>query len=192
MSVVRCQQKTTLHEMPRTDTHQEPELETIHMLGFGIGKERYGIDLAEAVEVIRDLMMMQACSSTSMTERFVRCNRRNTIVFNLDQCLTIQGEKRTERKPASFFLLDEKIQDCCVGILVPGIPSILEKGYTGTRTGKRRNPRKKTPLRGTVRTTPPGSRRRARTSISIIDLRELVDNCIVHLKYMNSLHYAGN
>jgi len=192
MAVVHCHQKTTLHELPAQGIEKAPEEKTIHMLGFGIGKERYGIDLVEAIDIIRELMMMQSCTSMSMTEQFVRCNRRNTIVFNLDQCLTIQGEKKTERKPASFFLLEEKIQDCCVGILVPGIPTIHEKGYNGTTLRRRQRIQKKTPIRGTIRTTAPGKRRRSRDCVSIIDLRELVDNCIVHVKCMNSLHYAGN
>ena len=117
MSVAHCHQKITSPEMPVQGHGKVPEAKTIHMLGFGIGNERYGIDLKEAVEVIRDLVIMQSCTSTSMTERFVKCNRRNTIVFNLDQCLTIQGEhppggnlpvfscwKKRSRTPAWEFL----------------------------------------------------------------------------------------
>ena len=192
MSVAHCHQKITSPEMPVQGHGKVPEAKTIHMLGFGIGNERYGIDLKEAVEVIRDLVIMQSCTSTSMTERFVKCNRRNTIVFNLDQCLTIQGEHPAGRKPASLFLLEEKIQDSCVGILVPGIPSIVEDGFTGTRHGRGHTIQKKTPVRGIIRTPVPCRKGHARNSISLINLRELVENCIVQLRYMTPLHYTSN
>jgi chemotaxis signal transduction protein len=163
---------------------------SIHMLGFELGKDRYGIDLKEAMDVIRDLMMIQACTTRSMTERFVKFNRRHTFVFNLDECLRIHNGAGKTTSP-SFLLLDEKIQDFCVGILVPGIPSIQKREFTAAGSRKNSRARTGTPLRGIVRGKTPGLRARS-APVQIIDLRELVENCIVHIRYMDSLQQTGN
>ena len=160
------------------------------MLGFGIGDVQYGIDLSEAIDVIRELRMMQACTPVSMTKHFLRCNRRNTLVFNLDECLTMQGGQEAH-KPASFVMLDEKIQDSCVGILVPGIPTVINKRYTPSRAG-REHVAKKIPVRSLVKKTGAGTKRDARDSVTLIDLRNLVENCIVRVKFMNSMQHAQN
>ena len=160
------------------------------MLGFGIGDVQYGIDLSEAIDVIKDLRMMQACTPVSMTRHFLRCNRRNTLVFNLDECLTMQGGQEGH-KPASFVMLDEKIQDSCVGILVPGIPTAINKSYIPSRTG-RTHSSKKIPVRSLARTTGSGKKRGARDSVTLIDLRNLVEDCIVRMKFMNAMPHAQN
>ena len=159
------------------------------MLGFGIGDVQYGIDLAEAIDVIRDLRMMQACTPVPMTKRFLRCNRRNTLVFNLDECLTMQGGKEGH-KPASFVMLDEKIQDSCVGILVPGIPTVISKRYTPSRAG-RGHVAKKIPVRN-LKNAGSGKKRDTRDSVTLIDLRNLVEDCIVRMKFMNTMPHAQN
>lgn len=156
------------------------------MLGFGMGENYYGIDLREAHDVIRDLMMIQSCTPGSMTERFIRHNRRDTIVFDLGHCLKILGEGECERKTTSFFMLDEKIADCSVGILVPGTPSFLTGEFTKKPAGTNSLTRTVIPLRVIFRNSGPGSWRTPRGTCSLINLRECVENCIVHLKYQDS------
>jgi len=158
----------------------------LQMLGFGMGEKYYGIDLKEARDVIRELMMIQSCATGSMTKRFIRHNRRDTIVFDLGHCLKILGEGECERKTTSFFMLDEKIADSCAGILVPGIPSFLTGEYPKKPAGTNSCTRTVTSLRGIFRNSGPGSWRASRGTCSQINLRECVENCIVYLKYQDS------
>ena len=191
MADVQCQQTTVSREISEHNPEKAPSPKTRRMLGFDIGDIQYGIDLSETIDVIKDLRMIQSCTPVSMTKHFLRCNRRNTLVFNLDECLTMQGGQEGH-KPASFVMLDEKIQDSCVGILIPGIPTALNKSYTPTRAGIRHTAQKKIPVRSLVRNTTPGKKRGARNTVTVIDLRNLVDNCIVRMKFKHSMHHAQN
>jgi hypothetical protein len=194
MAVAKSQRKSVSKNYPGIISRNIPPgtEKIIQMLGFGMGEEHYGIDLGEATDVMRDLVMIQSCTTSSITERFIRRNRRETIVFDLDHCLRIQGAGGRERSTTSFFMLDEKIGDCCAGILVPGVPSI----YSGEDPKKLRKvpscTRSVPPLRGIFRKSGPYTRRKSRGHLSLIDLRECVENCIVHLKYLDSLQHNRN
>ncbi|WP_321508219.1 hypothetical protein [uncultured Methanoregula sp.] len=192
MTVAQYQQKSELHKSPEP-VHVSPTVaKKRKILRIGIDGDLFGIDLNEAIEVIRDLMMIQSCNSKSMTERFIRFNRRNTIVFNLDRCLSFQDGKKALHKPASFVMLDEKIEDSCVGILVPGIPSVIRKGTAGSHPAIQPRIHKEIPVRGGSRNPKCGYGKDAMNTIPVIDLRELVDSCIIHLRYMDSQKYIGN
>jgi hypothetical protein len=192
MAVVISQQKSGSRKIPAKVYPETAAVKakSIRMLGFGIGNDRYGIDLEETMDVIRDLMMIQSSTPQSMTEQFVKRNRRNTIVFNLDRCLSDLGEGRAGRKPASFFMLEEKIQDCCVGILVPGIPVILTGKYPedGTDSKSRST---MFPL-VTIENSRRGAVRKSRCTVSLIDLRQFVENCIVRIRYADLQKHDQN
>jgi hypothetical protein len=194
MAVAKSQRKSVSKNHPgiisRNLPHESEKI--LQMLGFGMGEEYYGIDLGEATDVMRDLIMIQSCTTNSVTERFIRRNRRETIVFDLDHCLRIQGAGGRERNTTSFFMLDEKIGDCCAGILVPGVPSIYSGEYPKKIRGAHSRSRSVPPLRGIFRKSGPGSRRKSRDSFSLINLRECVENSIVHLKYLDSLQHNRN
>jgi len=188
MAVLKPQQRSAQKKCLVTPRGKTPPAATkiLQMLGFGMGEKYYGIDLREARDVIRDLMMIQSCATGSMTERFIRHNRRDTIVFDLGHCLKILGEGECKRKTTSFFMLDEKIADCGAGILVPGIPSFLTGEYPKKPAGTNSRTCSVTPLQGIFRNSGPGSWRTFRGTCSLLNLRECVENCIVHLKYQDS------
>lgn len=155
---------------------------TVPVMGFDIDQKHYGIDLNEALDVIRDLLMVRSLDSRSMTGQFIRKNRRKTIVFDLAGCLALIGDGRTGRKNTSFLLLDNQIADSRVGILVPGIHSIRHEEYSKKRPGRAPEASSPTPQNRIIRSQPPQRGNGSRDTIPLINIRELVDSCICHLK----------
>jgi chemotaxis signal transduction protein len=196
MSVAKSQQESiTKGNTSFVDgKRMSAKVEIVQILGFDMGEERYGIDLKEAVDVIKDLMRIQACTTRSVTKKFIRLNRRNTIVFNLDQCLAIQNERAgsSDRKSPSFFMLNEKIADCCVGILVPGIPSFSAKEVSRGTSSSNSSSRVKNQRGCSSRPALSGNPGKTGKAVSMIDLREFVENCIVTLKYSDSIRHNLN
>ncbi|MFA4876476.1 MAG: hypothetical protein WC586_03610 [Methanoregula sp.] len=179
MTIAQYQQNTALNGTPRVIHGRVPAARKRKMLRISVGPDRYGIDLNEATEVIRDLLMIQSCNPKSMTRRFVKCNRRNTIVFNLEECLSCQDEGKILHKPASFVMLDERLGDSCVGILVPGIPSAIAPADSAPARGPKEH--HDIPVHEVK-----SSQKKARDAIPVIDLRELVENCLIRLRYYHS------
>lgn len=178
MAVATCQQKPALKKKSLSVRQRAPSAKTIRMLGFGMREEQFGIDLAEAADVIRDLAMIQSCTPGSITGQLIRRNRGNTLVFDLDRGLMSTGEGITGRNVTSFFMLDEKIADCSTGILVPGVPTVLTCKCPDVRDGRESPSGSAMPLRGIVRIPGSGSRSRSTHTLSLINLREFAEICI--------------
>jgi hypothetical protein len=179
MTIAQYQQNTALNANTGVIHGKVPVAKKRKLLKIDVGRDRYGIDLNEATDVIRDIMMIQSCNPRSMTKRLVKCNRRNTIVFNLEECLACQEEGKTAHKPASFVMLDEKLGDSCVGILVPGIPSAVTPAPASP--ARHLEEYHDIPVHVVKR-----NQKKARDAIPVIDLRELVEKCLIRLIYYNS------
>jgi hypothetical protein len=192
MAVVRSHQKSVSVKSPAPSGNDDHQGQPIQVLGFGIGNDQYGIEIQEAMDVIRDLMMIQSSTPRSVTRQFIRRNRGNAIVLNLEECLTIQWGGGTDRKKTSFLMLDERILDSCVGILGPGVPEVRNQVFTRVRAGRGLKTGHKTPLRGVSTGTRTNARKKGRNKTSLIDLRELVENCITTLKFMDPHLMAVN
>jgi chemotaxis signal transduction protein len=191
MTIAQCQKNAALNKNFGLVQENSPDPATKRMLKFDTGENIYGIDLGETMEVIRDLMMIQLYNSKSITRHFIKFNRRNTIVFNLDQCLAFQGKGIIGHKHPSFVMLDEKIDDACVGILVPGVKAVLG-GTKALHATKDQKDDWNIPLHAVTRTSRRGYGKKSRDAVSVINLRELVDNCIIHLKYLDSMQRIIN
>ena len=141
----------------------QPALQS-RMLEFSYCGGRYVIDLGEAMDIIADLMTLQSESPHSVTQRFVRRNRRDTIVFDLEQCLAMWQNEVPGSKKTSFVMLDGKVGGSCVGILVPGVPSgLVPEGPDILRNAAQAGGRK------------------ARNAVTLINLEELVVDCLFRL-----------
>jgi len=192
MTIAQCQQNATLDNNFGLVDNDSQDSASKRMLKFDTGGNTYGLDLEETIGVIKDLVMIQSCNSKSITRHFIKYNRRNTIVFNLDQCISFQAKGMNGHKHPSFIMLDEKIDDACVGILVPGVRSVRGTETPAMHTTKDKKDNRNIPIHSPKRTSRRGYGSKARDFLPVINVRELVDDCIVHFRYMDSMQHISN
>jgi hypothetical protein len=89
-------------------------------------------------------------------------------------------------------MLDEKIDDACVGILVPGVRSVRGTETAAMHATKDKKDNRNIPIHAPKRNSRRGYMSKTRDFLPIINVRELVDDCIVHLRYMDSMQHISN
>jgi chemotaxis signal transduction protein len=181
MFVTTLQQKHESHNNELLPRRQSPGTRSVRILAFNSGGSHYAVEMSELKQVIRDLLSIQTCTPPSIITGFMKRNRGETIVFNLDSCLNIQqGIMKKERK-SSILILDEIISGSRVGVLVAGNLEILKMNCPKTRNGLKTGNGDALPVRGIVRNKKPTGA--AADDIELIDIRALVENCIVRLGF---------
>ncbi|MDP3395867.1 MAG: hypothetical protein Q8S57_04275 [Methanoregula sp.] len=129
-----------------------------------------------------DLISIQNVASRTLTTQFIKRNRGETIIFNLESCISIQQSTKKNKGNTSILIFNETIHDSQVGVLVPGIPEILKSNDLWSESDGNSYDGDALPVRGIIRNCKSVTRN-AVDDISLIDIRNLVENCIVRLKY---------
>jgi purine-binding chemotaxis protein CheW len=155
-----------------SDGADEPLTDTIQMLEFIIDNEHFAIDLAEVKEVVSEMILTGPCTPGSIVKPFIKRNRKETIVFDLNRCLNIQSGGRIKGKKTEMLMLSDKIADSALGLLISGISSIKTMEYPWKRTEQDPRARYDTPIYGIIRKT-------GQEEIIWINIRSLVKNCVV-------------
>jgi hypothetical protein len=182
MALLRNQQKSLQASSAVQVYRDVPQTPSVPVMEFDTERGHYGISLDDIKAVTKDLMTVLSGDRHSVAGRFLTLNRRNTIVFNLHECLSIVGEKMTERDNTSFLMLDERVGDCCIGVIVPGIPSVIGRECPKVRPAKKfTGVQKKYPAWVERRLTRRSGKKQGEY-LSLINLRDLVDQSIVHMK----------
>jgi hypothetical protein len=117
----------------------------------------------------------------SIVKPVIKRNRKETIVFDLNRCLHIQYGGIAEREKTGILMLNDKVGDSSLGLLLAGCPAIvtLEPPLKLTRPDPRLPP--ENPIHGIIRKAGSGNRKKARNEMIWIDVRRLIGNCIVKL-----------
>jgi len=155
---------------------------SVSLLKFNLGNCLYAVEMSELKKVIMDLISIQNVSSQSITTQFIKRNRGETIIFNLESCLSIQQSTKKNKRNTSILIFNETIHDSQVGILVPGTPEILKSNGLWSESGADPYDGDALPVRGIIRnkkSVPCNTD----DVITLIDIRNLVENCIVRLKF---------
>jgi chemotaxis signal transduction protein len=142
------------------------------ILEFSVDNQRYGIDLGEVAAAIRDLATGRSSAPWPAPGHFIHRNRRNVIILDLERCLALRQDRQDGRRMSSLLLLDEKVEESCVGILVPGMPSIVTPGAI-SRASRGGAAAVKTP-RKTRRNAAAGFTGRAGSAVQILVLQDLI------------------
>lgn len=185
MFVTKNQQKQESHTDELSSKRQKPASRAVNLLQFSSGKCHYAVEMSEMKQVIRDLISIQACTPRTVTTRLIKKNRGQTIVFNLESCLNIQQCTSKDKGKTSMLILNETMSGSRVGILVPGIPEIQKRNCPRAEANAHSYEGNVIPVRGIIRDGKPGNGNTAE-GIALIDIRSLVDNCIVRLKGWDS------
>lgn len=182
MSVIKTQQKPESHSNKLPARRQRPVTKSESLLKFNSGNSIYAIEMSELKKVIRDLISIQNVTYRSITTQFIKRNRVQTIIFNLESCLNIQQCTLKNNGNSSILIFNETIHDSHVGILVPGTLEIVKPDGSWTESDAGSVDRDALPVRGIIRNKKSGSHNTV-NEITLIDIRNLVENCIVRLKY---------
>ena len=186
MSVIKTQQKPESHRNKLSARRQRPVTKSVSLLKFNSGNSLYAVEMSELKKVIIELISIQNVTSRSITTQFIKKNRGETIIFNLESCLSIQQCTKKNNGNTSILIFNEKIHDSQVGILVPGIPEILKSNGSWSESDADSYDGDTLPVRGIIRNVKSVTRN-AIDDISLIDIRSLVENCIVRLKYWETV-----
>lgn len=184
MVALKSLQKTESHNDQHLTGRKNPLKKSTRLLKFTSGSRHYAVDMSELKQVIRDLIAIQNSTSKSVTARFIKRNREQTIIFNLDSCFNIQQRIIKNDKKTSILILNETIAGSHVGVLVPGTPAILKWNNPLPETGAGFTRRNDHPVRG-IGKKKPGTVKKVH-GITRIDIRELVENCIVRLNCLEA------
>ncbi len=155
-----------------------PLVETLQLLVFAIERKYFAIDLTEVRDIVREARMKHPDSvKPSIVRGIIRRNRRNTIVINLNRCLRIQWGFDIDERNTGILVLDEKVGDSTLGILVTGISSIVTVKYSRLKSDPVHAGKDILPIHGVIRKTGSGIFSGNGSPIIWIDLRSLVNNC---------------
>ena len=175
MSVIKSLQKPESHRNKLSARRQRPVTKSVSLLKFNVGNHLYAVEMSELKKVIMDLISIQNVTTRSITTQFIKRNRGQTIIFNLESCLSIQQCDKKNNGNTSILIFNETIDDSQVGVLVPGTPEILNSNGSWSESDAYSYDGDTLPVRGIIRN--------AVDDITLIDIRSLVENCIVRLKY---------
>lgn len=182
MSVIKSQLKPESHNNELSVRRQRPAAKSVRLLKFTSGSSHYAVEISELKKVISDLISIQASTSRTATTRFIKKNRGQTVVFNLESCLNIQQSTMKNEGKTSILIFNETISGFHVGVLVPGTLEILKSNCPRAESGAGSCDGNTLPIRDIIRIGKPGTSN-TDESITLIDIRNLVENCIVRLKY---------
>lgn len=182
MSVIKSLQKPASHGNKLSARRQRPLTKSVSLLKFNSGNRLYAVEMSELKKVIMDLISIQNVASRTLTTQFIKRNRGETIIFNLESCISIQQSTKKNKGNTSILIFNETIHDSQVGVLVPGIPEILKSNDLWSESDGNSYDGDALPVRGIIRNCKSVTRN-AVDDISLIDIRNLVENCIVRLKY---------
>ena len=182
MSVINSLQKPASHGNKLSARRQRPVTKSVSLLKFNLGNHLYAVEMSELKKVIMDLISIQNVTSRSITTQFIKRNRGKTIIFNLESCISIQQSTKKNKGNTSILIFNETIHDSQVGVLVPGIPEILKSNDSWSESGADPYDGDALPVRRIIRNKKflPFH---ADDIITLIDIRNLVENCIVRLKF---------
>ena len=182
MSVIKNLQKQESHSNKQSARRLRAVTKSVSLLKFNSGNSLYAVEMSELKKVIMDLISIQNVTSRSITTHFIKKNRGQTIIFNLESCLSIQQSDKKNKGNTSILIFNETIHDSQVGILVPGTPVILKSNGSWSESDADSYDGDTLPVRGIIRNKKSGARNTVDV-ITLIDIRSLVENCIVRLKY---------
>ena len=182
MSVIKSLQKPESHSNKLSARKRRPVTKSVSLLKFNSGNSLYAVEMSELKKVIMDLISIQNVTSRSITTHFIKRNRGETIIFNLESCLSIQQCTKKNKENTSILIFNDTIHDSQVGILVPGTPEILKSNGSLSESDADSYDGDTLPVRGIIRNGKSVTRN-AVDDITLIDIRSLVENCIVRLKY---------
>jgi chemotaxis signal transduction protein len=182
MSVIKSLQKPESHRNNQSARRKKHVTKLVSLLKFNVGNSLYAVEMSELKKVIMDLISIQNVSSRSITTQFIKRNRGETIIFNLESCLSIQQSTKINKGNTSILIFNETIHDSQVGILVPGTPEIMKSNGLWSESVADPYDGDTLPVRGIIRNEKslPFD---ADDVITLIDIRNLVENCIVRLKF---------
>jgi len=181
MSAIKSLQKPESHRNKLSAQRQRPVTKSVNLLKFNSGNSLYAVEMSELKKVIMDLISIQNVTSQSITTQFIKRNRGQTIIFNLESCFCIQQSTKKNKGNTSILIFNETISGSHVGVLVPGNPEILKLDCPQSESGAILSDGDTLPVRGIIRNGQSGSRNT--DNITLIDIRNLVENCIVRLNY---------
>ena len=182
MSVIKSLQKPESHRNKLSARRQRLVTKSVSLLKFNSGNSLYAVEMSELKKVIMDLISIQNVTSRSITTHFIKRNRGQTIIFNLESCLNIQQCTMENKGNTSILIFNDTIHDSQVGVLVPGTPEILKSNGSWSRSDTDSCKGDTMPVRGIIRNVKSVTRNTV-DDITFIDIRNLVENCIVRLKY---------
>ena len=126
MSAIKSLQKPESHRNKLSAQRQRPVTKSVNLLKFNSGNSLYAVEMSELKKVIMDLISIQNITSQSITTQFIKRNRGQTIIFNLESCFCIQQSTKKNKGNTSILIFNETISGSHVGVLVPGNPEILK------------------------------------------------------------------
>ena len=182
MSVIKSLQKPESHSNKLSARRHRPVTKSVSLLKFNLGNSLYAVEMSELKKVIMDLISIQNIASRSITTQFIKRNRGQTIIFNLESCLSIQQCAKKNKGNTSILIFNETIHNSLIGILVPGTPEIVKSNGSWSESDADSYDGDVLPVRGIIRNIKSGTRNTV-DEITLIDIRNLVTNCIVRLKY---------
>ena len=182
MSVIKSLQKPESHSNKLPARRQRSVTKSVSLLKFNGGNCLYAVEMRELKKVIMDLISIQNVTAGSITTHFIKRNRGQTIIFNLESCLSIQQCDKKNNGNTSILIFNETIHNSQVGILVPGTPEIVKSNGSWSKSGADPYDGNALPVRGIIRNGKSVTRNTV-DDITLIDIRSLVENCIVRLKY---------
>jgi len=166
--------------------------DNLQLLVFSQNGKQFGIDLREVQDVIREARLNHPdATKPSIIPGIIRRNRRNAIVFNLNRCLKMQWGFDIDERRTGILMLEEKMEDSSLGILVNGITSIVTMKHPrpGADAGTAKNSSQ--PIHGIIRKSGLGEATRSAEPIIWIDTRALVNNCTPDTPYAEGDSESG-
>lgn len=176
MDLVTCEKKSAHFGVFPFESVNESSEKTLQLLVFVIQGKHFAIDLTETRDVVREAYLRhQDNTKPSIVKGIIRRNRRNVIVVNLNRCLRLQWGFDIDEKYTGILMLDEKVGDSNLGILVNGISSIVTVKCSQFNSDPARSGGNTVPIHGFIRKA--GSGIASGKPIIWINIRNLVNNC---------------
>ena len=173
MNLVACENKPTHPGIFPFDGGNEPSEKTLQLLVFIIQGNHFAIDLTETKDVVREAHLKHPDKTKpSIIKGIIRRNRRNAIVVNLNRCLKMQWGFDIDEKYTGILMLDEKVGDSNLGILVNGISSIVTVRCSQFKSDPDHSCKTTGPIHGVLRKSVSSGR-----PIIWINIRNLMNNC---------------
>jgi chemotaxis signal transduction protein len=145
-----------------------------------MGTMHFAIDLQEVCEIVRLADQMHIEDTPWIVPGIIRRNRGNTLVLDLERCMRIQWGITDGKGKAGFIVLDEKTAGANIGVLLPGISTVMTVSPVRTRVS-RPGPQRKNhaPIHGVIRLPGKRAHLNLRPPVIWIDCWKLVENCVL-------------